>query len=285
MIRFGLTRAGVFSTLALLSLALGGCGGASNDDNAPSNLSRTAVIELLRTGVKQSANLSAGTTRGKKNGRGSIASRVTRDHESEEGGFYQDESLGLWVETVTGSVDDPTGASGERFWIDHDKTQPGGHSLRWVSESGVYPIQLKSETTFLAGSLKGLYELREDTINEDESGSSEGSGVVPNEVEYTFTGSWQSNGERSFSERAEFADGSWQTYALVAGADLETDLTIVSSQGVTYKLHTNEDLSGTGTIEGAHDGLPATMAWDESGVGTIIWSDGTTSPFNLYDEA
>ncbi len=285
MFRSGTSRASIFGALALFSLLLAGCGGSGGGDSSPSNLTRTAVIDLLQTGVKQSANLSTSTTRGKKSPSRKVGVKATREHEEEGSGFYQDESLGLWVEPVQGQNEDPTAPSGERYWVDHEKTRSGGHSLRWAGASGVFPVVLKSETTYTAGQFAGNSDLREDTINEDESGSVKGSGVIRDEVKYSFTGSWAGNGQRTFSERAEFADGSWQTYTLSNDAeDLSYDLTIVSSLGVTYKLHMNDDLTGSGTIEGPHEGLPAKLVWDGEGIGTITWSDGTTSPFNLYGE-
>ncbi len=277
----------VAPALALVALLLAGCGGSGGGGGSKARLSRSAVLDLLKKGVKQNSSIGGDRSARLRNAKAPslLRSRAkARNHEDEDGSFWYSDWLELWIEQVVGTEADETGPTGERYWVDHEKTQPGGHMLHWVSASGVYPIVLKDELTLTAGAFAGEYELTEYQINEDETGSSKGRGTVPNEVEWTFTGSWDEHGHRTFDKRAEFADGSWQTYGVKdSEEDGKETVTIGTSQGVTYTLHNNGDFTGSGTITGEFEGLPATMEWDENGDGFITWSDGTKTAFNLYE--
>lgn len=261
--------------LALLALALAGCGG-SGGSSSSKGLSRSTLIGLLKRGVKQSAAVGGRAARTRK--------APARTHEEDDGTFGYNDWIELWEEQVFGTAEDETAPNGQRFWVDHDRTQPGGHDLHWSSAPGVSPILLKDERTLTAGRFAGEYELIEVTINEDETGSSKGRGTLPGEVSWTFTNAWDEHGHRTFHQRAEFADGAWQTYDVTDSEEDGTETNVIAtSQGVTYTLHNLGDFSGTGMIAGEFDGLPATMAWDENGDGFITWSDGTKTAFNLYD--
>lgn len=269
----------IFAAAVLATmLVIAGCGGGgSKPITNPSNLTKENVLSLLLSGVKNSSNIRTADSGEERSPR---HARRVRDGEDDK---YFDDWLGLWVKQQPGLIDQPELGSGELYFQDEGLTVSAGHRLTWVSEPGIYPITGKEDLVYTAGNFAGERDLYEWSVNEDSSGTSKGEGNYPGTGSFTFHGGWDEGGISHFSERFTAVDGTWQDYELRENADLSFRLTIQSSLGVKFTLNFKEDQSGTGRIEGSATGLPATLAWDIDGNGTLTWSDGSTSAINIYE--
>ncbi|HVL38463.1 MAG TPA: hypothetical protein VM328_03635 [Fimbriimonadaceae bacterium] len=254
---------------------IAGCGGSGSSTGlSGGRLSKQRVLELLTSGLKDGSVLrNSGTGR----------KPQTRHHEGGDGSFFYDDFMGLWIEWIQGDIDDYESPSGERYWVDHDKTQSAGHNLMWASDPNVFPLVLRNERKITWGEFAGEEEGDTYALNADDSGQSQGYGKYPGYGTFEYSGSWALNGFGEWKLKYTYADGTWHEHTYTSHDDLTTTWVIKTSVGVTFTLTFAEDYSGTGTIQGAGEGLPATMAWDHYGDGFITWSDGSQTPFNVND--
>jgi len=69
---------------------------------------------------------------------------------------------------------------------------------------------------------------------------------------------------------------------VVYRADGTAQVTFDNQQWHRYTLDFNGDGSGTGTVSGNSDLLPATVAWDRTGTGTVTYKDGSVRNFENF---
>jgi hypothetical protein len=191
---------------------------------------------------------------------------------------YFDDTLGLWVEFVEGDPNDPESPSGDRYTVDEEGTIDAGHAFSWVSGGdGTEPFTIRMETIITAGNYAGLDEETILTSFPDGRNEIDFHAIYPHEGTFDYEGSWDVNGLGTVEGKFTLLDGTWERYVVSNDEAPGAQVVFETSAGVTVSLAFAEDGSGTGTITGNGEGLPAAVAWDIEGEGLITWSDGTTS--------
>jgi|GEM_PF-2049329 len=287
-----LSKLAVTLAAAVMIVACGG-GGAGRTPVQPT-LTRENVRDLLKMGMENSANIRGGTGGAKAHRAksapkdpGLLAKRAPGGRREGEDGdgtewFEFNEYLGLWELSVAGSADDETKGSGFEYYVDQARTQPGGHDLTWVGDPSTFPRWSRTEQTYTAGNFAGEWHKTYAANNEDETGSNEGSGNIPNYGTYQYSGGWDPSGFGEWNERFDATSGAWQTYNWKTSAEGER-FKLVSSNGLGMEMLYQVDGSGNGTITGPSAILPAKLAWDDLGNGTITWADGTVTEFTEWN--
>jgi len=260
-----------------VALALVGCGGGgSKPIGGGQQVSKQQVLNLLESGFEGALRL--GNDGGGPNAK-KPAPKIRRDHDGFGSEPWLHEEFELWVHEET-----KEGIRGPYFYEDQELTKPAGHDLFLTSEADVFPSIFKKDFRITAGKYAGLSEIMEFTTNENGSGTSRGNGSDITGESWEFTGSWDVDGQGTWSQTVTFADGTKQSFAMVHDGSGIEKITITNPNGITFAMNFNvEDGSGTGTITGAAEGLPATMTWDNNGDGKVVWSDGTETPFTNWD--
>jgi hypothetical protein len=280
--------------VSLVLTGLVGCGGGSSPGSAARPaLSRQLVLQILGGAMDNSeslrenrpnANRSASTRAAKPKRVIPARNGHTRAHfEDDPGNFWFDEAAAVWVMNKPGLSDEPESGSGFLFFEDQAHTIPAGSDLTFVSDPSVSPRTLRQEVSYTAGALKGFWQKDLITFRDDDSGSRQMTSFDPAAGSYTLTGAWNAAGSGTWDQRFEALDRLWQTYKWVHNANSTYTMVITTSQGITVNMLWQQDMSGTGTITGSGDGLPATLKWNENGDGTVTWSDGAISSFNAWD--
>lgn len=199
------------------------------------------------------------------------AKHHTRVH-GRGGDVYFDEGYQLWVED---STDTPNTL---HFFEDEALTIPAGSDITvsdFAARTDVRHLEV------LAGPHKGevldsVYQLHEDGGGQEDVTGQDAQG------HFSYVATWESDGLTTYHERWDFNDGSWLTFLNDPKTGGHHNLRLETSVDVVAVWTFAGDLSGTGTVTGPMDGLPATMVWDATGNGTITWSDQTTEPYNVW---
>jgi hypothetical protein len=251
-------------SIAVAAAALiAGCGGSGGPGTGGAALSRQRVMDLFARGIGKATGqpgLNDGRGRGK-----------TRSHE--EWDTYYDDQLQLWAvfdhdEPVTGDI----------YYVDAELTQPAGHDL--ITTDFGPPRVEDRNVKYDAGALAGQRHTERRTLNDDASGSAQGTGHFPNEGDYTYSMQWRADGlVTSWTEKFTYTDGTWDNFTSQENEGGTRTLTWSNSAGITFTMNFQPDFSGTGTITGNASGLPATLQWDANGAGFIRWSDGSQTDF------
>lgn len=190
--------------------------------------------------------------------------------------FYFDEWLGLWVQvqiTETSNRMD--------FFVDEAKTQPAGHMLStWPRTWGVYPVSWHSDYEFTAGTMNGSHGTGDSTMTSETSGNFSYDDTWSGN-RYHGSSAWSEQGTR-WTNRTDNSDGSWSNDSGDYAADGSGTTVCENSLGYRSTFHWNADGSGNGRIEGPDPGLPAIIAWDGQGMGTITYADGTTEEYHWW---
>jgi hypothetical protein len=261
-----MNRPVLLSLVAALLISLVGCGGGGSGSSNGA-LSKQQMLAILGRGVERGLAMSDAGASGP---RRSQQPRVSAD-------LVYDELLDLWVRHVEGDPENPEAPSGEKYFADEQGLVDGGYNYIWFSDPTSLPNVIRIEAKYLAGNLTGVEEAIRIESGQDESGSLTSHNVYPHEGMMDYTGSWDAAGLGQWQGRFTLNDGSWEQYTFVRDAEGGPDFTIESSSGITYAFHFAEDGSGTGTITGPGDLLPATIVWDTEGTGVVTWRDSTTS--------
>ncbi len=283
-----------------------GCGGSGNDGfagpgGAPTESTRKRVGGLLggsAQAMAQSGVQSAGQADALGGGSsmawiggflrtfapGGMAAEKQRkaretDPVSGGGGFYFDDWLQLWVMatwTETTSKFD--------FYQDQEMARPAGHmAAKWPGADSEYPMSWSSDYRFDAGPMSGSHGTATGTATSLTAGSMEYDSVWVG-TRYEGKSEWSAEAS-SWSSRSESAEGAWSK----DGGEFRSDGSGVShtrnSLGYATEYRWLATGAGTGTIEGPDPGLPAQVAWDASGKGTITYADGTVEEFSWWSTA
>jgi len=241
-------------------------------------LDKAKVLGLLEAGFQGADRL--GVQGGEGNPNVKKSSKKTRkDHDGGESTFFFDTVYELWS-----LIDNDGPETGYQFFEDHERTKPAGHEYMTFSDPGVFPTTFRRELVLLAGPNAGMRETEEYVNNDDFSGSSSGSATMPGGGSWEYNGTWDAEGRGTWSQTVTYPDGSKQTFSMENDGTVFTKCTITSSLGITFSLNFNdEDGSGNGTITGPAEGLPATISWDVTGSGKVVWSDNTETTFENWD--
>ena len=191
--------------------------------------------------------------------------------------FAADDETGLWS-VAQGDPESPIVPAGSLYYADRAGTRPAGYSLTTASGDGL-PSLAKTDVRYLAGKLKGVSYQSDVAVSESGAGTINAIGAHPSFGKYTMVGCWQASSAGSWSQRWDLPDGSWETDAYRNRKDGASVLKVSTSEGTDLELTFGTDLSGQGTVTGKVPGLPAKLAWDNEGTGTVTWADGSTTDF------
>jgi len=251
-----------FGGLAISVFALAGCGGGG-DIYAPAAspitpVTRKAILSAVEEGFaskQQSQGAVSGTIR---------ATRAESLAVYNE--FYE-----LWVLPVDG---------GEDFFADAALTQPAG-KMRYVSTSGEQGQFSKSSTVEItAGPQKG-YNVTYSVIFDSNGLRYEFQGTSPEFGPFSTVGS-SVNGVTKIKNGFRDEQGNLRYYDIEYGLEGATTVRYNNDKLFNLALNYIGDGSGTGTVTGSSELLPATITWDQTGSGTITFKDGSTQSFSNY---
>lgn len=273
---------------AAILLSLAGCGGGGvRGSRTPS---RSDILKLLGRGVADSASLRGGAGRSPKKAVHGVAPVPTASkpggsfgkREADTNPIVFNEETGLWEKQQPGVDGDPTIGSGTLFFEDEAGTIPAGSDLTYASDGISWPRWVRTVTEYKAGKRKGWKVTDYAANNEDGSGVHTATGHYPGESDFTLGGRWDATGQGVWTERWDFVDKTWENQVWTMQEDFSGHLVITNDAGVTFDMNWLPDASGTGTIAGRYDGLPANMQWDANGDGTITWADGSKTSFTAW---
>lgn len=247
------------AALALLAPVLAtGCGGGSSAPAVDRSTVRTRVEKSLQEGFSTHA-LSFGT--------GDF------DPSSRFGEPIYDDYLELWTQFTEDGAD---------YFTDEACTDPAG-SLRMTFQGDMENLTFEVSSTQIVtkGPRAGTNVTTEMRVDND-SIVVNGSGTTPDTGTFTLSGNWNQSGQGTFTLTSQKAGEEARTYKVVYRADGTAQLTFDNSNWHRYTLDFNADGSGTGTVTGNSDLLPATVVWDSTGTGTVTYKDGSVRNFENF---
>lgn len=109
-----------------------------------------------------------------------------------------------------------------------------------------------------------------------------GSGTAPETGPFTLSGTWQLDGSGNLVLKSQKPGEEQRTYRIVTRADGTSQVTFDNAQWHKYTLDFNADGSGSGTVTGSSDLLPASVVWNSDGDGTVTYKDGSTRTFDNF---
>jgi hypothetical protein len=244
-------------TLALLLTT--GCGGSGA---ASTPLSSTAFKESVMSSLEQGFQAKSGSSQA---GQSSRQSRVSEN-------VYFDEYYELWAEQGAGVIN---------YFVDEALTQPAGQQTYsfGTSETGV--LTKKSSLEITAGKFKGLTQILQIVV-EAESFNFIYSGNNPDTGEYSAIGSYK-NGTSQTNVKYKDENGKDRTYSVVSNPDGTSRVEFNTGSNFVYALNYASDGSGTGTVTGTNELLPATITWNTSGDGQVTFADATLVSFTDFN--
>lgn len=267
-----------YSLLVLVAVAAAivGCGGSGGRQ------SHTSLENLLKSRLAGINDLPSapGSAAGKS--RPASRSQKSNPAATRSGDMYFAEEYQLWAEDFLNG--DPGGEHtwGTHYYIDELATQPAGDDV-WTSVWNAWPMTDDEDFQLTSGPLAGFTQAVHRSLNQDGSGTENADSFDPTSGRVEYSLSWGVDGLKTVDAKFTELDLSWVRYQ---GTPLEAggiDYVITDSAGYRLELHYNADMSGTGLFTGPNEALPATIEWDETGSGTIHWSDGSVTNFRNWD--
>ena len=242
---------------AIVGFFIAGCGGSSTPNVDPGTV-RSRVEQSLEEGFS-SHQLAIGTN------------DPTRSNRSGEPIY--DPFVELWIRFTDDGAD---------FFTDQACTDAAG-SMRITIEGNPEsePFIIRSTQTVDKGPRAGSrfdFEMR----SENNVITISGTGTSPDSGPFTMSGTWNSNGEGSFVCSSQKPGEAQRTYRIVTRADGTSQVTFDNAQWHKYTLDFNADGSGSGTVTGSSDLLPASVVWNSDGDGTVTYKDGSTRTFDNF---
>ena len=255
-------RLSVFG-LAASVFVLAGCGGGGSV-TPPVEGTRVTKQEIL-TAVEQGF---ASKQQGQSGVSGaSGASRATR---AESLAVYN-EFYELWVLPVEG---------GEDFFADAALTQPAG-KMRYSYTTGEQGQFSKGSTVEItAGPQKG-YSATYSVILDSTGLRYDFQGTSPEFGPFSTVGS-SINGVTTVKNGFRDPQGNMRYYDIEYGTDSTTKVRYNNDKLFNIELSYTAEGTGTGTVTGSSELLPATVTWDREGTGTITFKDGSTQSFTDF---
>ena len=261
----------IFALVGLATLSsLIGCGGSGA--SALPDLTQSQVKAILSRGMNLSRTAPQPNNNPAEIHRKAVSAPNT-PKDPDPDSLYFDEELQLWV------ADDLVTPNTTYFFEDQAMTLPAGSDVTVEDPTHLFGLKRHFEVTKgpRAGEVfDSLYFLHEG------GGGQEDITGKTKDGKFESHATWPEGGLVSYSERWDMNDGAWFTFTnapIIEGGHL---VEFKSSAGVNATWTFNGDLSGTATITGPSAGLPATMAWDDTGNGQITWADGSIEAYNVW---
>ena len=250
----GLSRAGAVAGVAAALLSVG-CGGSSTTI-APGDL-RSRVAQSLEEGFSAYNNA---------NGAGD------QDPSTRSGEAVYDPFLELWAKPVDNGFD---------YFTDEACTNPGGSSRYTIETDANGNVLSRTEQTVTAGPMAPLqsttvYRTGENGITVEMTGTS------PERGNYSLTGNWNIDGDSMFEVSTQKEGEAPRKYAVLTRQNGTSKVTFDNPQWHQFTLDFNADGSGSGTVTGSSDLLPANVVWNSDGDGTVTYKDGSTRTFDNF---
>ncbi len=244
-------------TIALLLLA--GCGGSgASSTPLSSSAFKTSVMSSLEQGFQAKSGTDAAGSSGRQ-------SRVSEN-------VYFDDYYELWAEQGEGVVN---------YFVDEALSQPAGKQTYSFENSLAGIFKKNSSLEITAGKFKGLTQLLEIEV-EAESYKFSYSGNNPDTGEYSAIGSYK-NGTGQTDVKYKDENGANRTYRVVSNPDGTSRVEFNTGLNFEYTLNYAADGSGSGTVTGSNDLLPATITWNSSGDGQVTFADSTSVSFTDFN--
>jgi len=259
-----------FRTISLaltvaVALALSGCGGSGGS----SSQGATGSAPTLTTETDVSQHFSGLR-------HGLVGLRFFALHRPSNTEYF-DSFLGLWVvPSISGS------SFVETFYVDQAETEPAG-GLDYTLD---IPTKTLSGTISVTqGKYAGLTGTYSQTLT---SNGTTGNATlnIPNVANTTCQFTVQISGTGTVTgtvnSSVTLPSGYSQSQTVTLNSNGSFTVAVTDSLGYTGNLNFNKDLSGSGTINGPDPGLPAKLAWNSAGTGTVTFSNGTTIAFTNW---
>lgn len=239
------------------ALALVGCGGGGSV-TSPSTATRVTKQEIL-TAVEQGF-----ASKQQSQGGVSGATRATR---AESLAVYN-EFYALWVLPVEG---------GEDFFADAALTQPAGKMRYFYTPGEQGQFSKGSTVEITAGPQKG-YSATYSVILDSNGLRYDFQGTSPEFGPFSTVGS-SINGVTIVKNGFRDPQGNMRYYDIEYRSDSTTTVRYNNDKLFNIELSYTAEGTGTGTVTGSSELLPATLTWDRDGTGVITFKDGSTQRF------
>jgi len=242
----------------LASMVATGCGGSSSSLSLDSGSVRSEVARSLQGGF-----IAHGTT--SDTGQGGGATRSS--------GAQFDDFLGVWTKE---------NGDGRDLFTDEACTQPAGRiedSVSFDPEKNGTVVTSNVEIT--GGPLAG-YSRNTTMVYRDGETLVSGNGRTPENGDYTLEGKWVSGGDSSFTMTTRKSGEEARAYSVLHRQDGTSRVVFDGKEWYRFTLNYQADDSGTGTVTGNSELLPAEVAWDTAGTGKITFKDGSVREFSGF---
>jgi hypothetical protein len=249
------------ATLSLLAAVFSaGCGGTSAaliDQN--SALLKAAIAESVEQGFSAGESVSRSSGGG---GGGSFA----------PGDSFFDEFFGLYAEPVADGID---------YFLDEALTQPAGQERTTETEGEGVVFSQTTITQITAGPKAGYQSTATITFSDERLDLSV-TGTDPNSGSFETTGSFE-GGAGEFSARYTDEQGLNRTYSVRYEESGAYQVSFNTGSNFVYTLNFLADSSGSGTVTGNSDVLPAQVTWNTEGDGQMTFADGSVLEIRGFD--
>jgi hypothetical protein len=251
----------VFASFSLFAAAVTiGCGGTSSalvtQDGA---LLKADIAASVEQGFSAGESVSRS---GGGSGGGSLAPEDV----------YFDDFFGLYANPVEGGLD---------YFLDEALTQPAGQER--TTDSGVNGSDFSqtSTTQITAGPRAGYQSTSTFSFSSSRLDLSV-TGTDPETGSFETTGFFE-GGAGEFSARYTDEQGVSRIYAVRFDESGAYQVTFNTGASYVYTLNFLSDDSGTGTVTGSNDLLPAQIVWNTEGDGQMTFADGSVLEIRGFD--
>ncbi len=255
---------GLRTPLAALSLfaavATIGCGGATSAIvSQDSALLKAEITTSVEQGFSAGESVSRSNTGG---GGGSLAPEDV----------YFDEFFGLYANPIESGID---------YFLDEALTQPAGQERTTGSGESSSGFAQTSITQITAGPRAGYQSTSTFSFSNNRLDLSV-TGTDPETGSFETIGFFE-GGAGEFSARYTDEQGVNRTYSVRYDESGAYQVSFNTGASFVYTLNFLADNSGTGTVTGSSDILPAQISWNTEGNGQITFADGSVVEFTGFD--
>jgi hypothetical protein len=258
--KFAFRKKAILASLSLIAaLATFGCGSSTSAlVNQDAALLKASIAESVQQGF--SAGSSVARTAG--GGGGSL---------SEESAYF-DEFFGLYAMPIADGID---------YFLDEARTQPAGQerTTQTVGEAGSF-----SQTTVLqiTGGPRAGYQSTGSLAIDGSRVDLSLIGTDPASGSFETIGFFE-GGAGEFSARYTDEQGQQRTFAVRFEESGAYEVASNTGANYLYTLSFAADDSGTGTVTGSNDLLPAQIVWNTEGDGQMTFADGSVLEIRGFD--
>ena len=237
-----------------------GCGGATSAVvSQDSALLKAEITTSVEQGFSAGESVSRSNTGG---GGGSLAPEDV----------YFDEFFGLYANPIENGID---------YFLDEALTQPAGQERTAQTEGAGFAFTQTSTTQITAGPKAGYQSTGTFSFSEGRLDLSL-TGTDPKTGTFETTGKFE-GGAGEFSARYTDEQGVNRVYAVRYDESGSYQVSFNTGSSFVYTLNFLADNSGSGTVTGSSDILPAQVSWNTEGNGQITFADGSVVEFTGFD--